>query len=189
MRDPPARVPAWYHALPVLPAPVPGSAGAMPCSSAHPCLVLLTDEDTRSRLDDGVWAERYQVHHHGQVRDRASPDPEPVRDRACPRRALQSLAGAAFKAQPLLGSQHLARPRRVSNDGLSHAQAREQGLLLSSNCNDWTRGDFDLYERVAKDAEHALESAPWPIRIPRTDRTVQATVLVHGAQPRNVSGL
>lgn len=72
--------------------------------------------------------------------------------------------------------------------GLSHAQAREQGLLFVIELHDWTRGDFSIfYERVAKDAEHALESA-LAHKVPRTDRTVQATVLVRRSTAPNVSG-
>lgn len=48
---------AWYHALPVLLPYARIVAGAMLLLySAHLCLVLLTDEDTLSRLDAfGVW--------------------------------------------------------------------------------------------------------------------------------------
>ena len=72
--------------------------------------------------------------------------------------------------------------------GLSHAQAREQGLLFVIELHDWTRSDFPIfYERVAKDAEHALESA-LAHKVPRTDRTVQAMALVRRSTAPNVSG-
>ena len=96
---------AWYHALPVLLPYARVVAGAMLLLySAHLCLVLLTDEDTLSRLDAYVvWQTDIRLTTVGKITTARVPALNVSGSGPCPRRALQALARAvrAFKAQPL----------------------------------------------------------------------------------------
>ena len=104
---------AFYHVLPVILPYARVVAGAMLlCYSAHLCLVLLTDEDTLSRLDAyGVWQTDIRLTTVGKITTARVPSLSLSAEGPCPRRALQNLARVvrAFKAQP------------QSDHGTSHA--------------------------------------------------------------------